>query len=144
MWLRHLIIRTFLANSLVLADHVPSLTYNAYSMITTILTDRTNMTSEVNAIRQIWLRDLLEYLGADVEWLDEAPRDSAVEYFVENDLEIIKHNGIDALEVKYKGEVVGEWGGPMPKMKEDASGDLYFEVEIEHWTIMEEDIGEEG
>ena len=74
-----------------------SLTYNAYSMITTILTDRTNMTSEVSSIRQIWLRDLLEYLGADVEWLDEAPRDSAVEYFVENDLEIIKHKGIEAI-----------------------------------------------
>ena len=109
-------------------------------MITTILTDRVNYQSEIEEVKQEWLRDLLHYLGADTEWLDHAPRDLAVEYFLQNDLEIIKHTSIDALEVKHDGDVVGEWGGPSFKLKEDSSGVLYFEVEIEHWSIMEEDI----
>ena len=87
--------------------------------------------------------DLLHYLGADVSWLDDVPRDLAVEYFMQNELEIIKHTSIDALEVKYQGEVVGEWVGPSCGMKEDNDGELDFEVEVEHWTIIEEDIEED-
>ena len=112
-------------------------------MITTILTDRSGGDVEIDEVRQLWLHDLLGYLGADTEWLSSAPRDLAVEYFVENDLEIIKHKGIDALEVKYKGEVVGEWGGPVRSLKEGPNGNLYFEVEIEHWSIIDDEI-EEG
>jgi hypothetical protein len=112
-------------------------------MITTVLTDRVNCKPEIDEIKQAWLGDLLHYLGADVFWLNDAPRDLAVEYFMQNDLEIIKHTSIDALEVKHKGEVVGEWGGPSCELKEDESGALYFEVEIEHWSIIEEDIEED-
>jgi hypothetical protein len=112
-------------------------------MITTILTDRVNYQAEIDKIKQIWLGDLLHYLGADVSWLDDVARDLAVEYFMQNDLEIIKHTSIDALEVKHQGEVVGEWAGPSYTMKEDCDGVFYFEVEIEHWSIIEEDIEED-
>ena len=122
----------------------PSLTYKAYGMVTTILTDRVNNSAEIEEVKQAWLRDLLKYLGADTDWLDDAPRDLAVEYFIQNDLELIKHTSIDALEVRYKGDVVGEWGGPSFVMKEDPDGVLYFEVEIEHWSIIEEDIEEDS
>ena len=112
-------------------------------MIITVLTDRFNYKTEIDEIQQAWLGDLLHYLGADVSWLDDVPRDVAVEYFMQNELEIIKHTSIDALEVKYQGEVVGEWGGPSCVMKEDNDGELYFEVEVEHWSIIEEDIEED-
>ena len=113
-------------------------------MITTILTDRVNNAAEIEEVKQAWLRDLLEYLGADTGWLDKAPRDLAVEYFIQNDLDLIKHTSIDALEVRYEGDVVGEWGGPSFTMREDPDGVLYSEVEIEHWSIIEEDIEEDS
>ena len=109
-------------------------------MITTVLTDRANHEQHVNEIRQAWLRDLLLYLGADVEWLDTAPPDLAVEYFLQNDLEIIKHKSIEALEVRHEGELVGEWAGPELTLKADEDGTLYFEVNIEHWSIIDEEI----
>lgn len=112
-------------------------------MITRILTDRVNNSVEIEEVKQAWLKDLLEYLGADTAWLDEAPRDLAIEYFVQNDLELIRHTSIDALEVKHQGDIVGEWGGPSFTLKEDKDGGLYFEVEIEHWSIIEDDL-EEG
>ena len=112
-------------------------------MITTVLTDRFNYKAEIDELQQAWLGDLLHYLGADVSWLDSVPKDLAVEYFMQNELEVIKHASIDALEIKYQGEVVGEWGGPFCIMKEDDDGTLYFEVEIEHWSIIEEDIEED-
>ena len=112
-------------------------------MITTILTDHVTDNSEIEEAKQAWLRDLLTYLGADTVWLDAAPRDLAVEYFVENDLEIIRHRSIEALEVKHQGELVGEWGGPSVRLREAKDGSLYREVEIEHWSVIEEDIEEE-
>jgi hypothetical protein len=112
-------------------------------MITTILTDRTNYQAEIDEAKQAWLGDVLHYLGADLLWLDSVDRDLAVEYFIQNDLEVIRHTSIDALEVKYEGEVVGEWGGPTFTLKEDHNGVLYFEIDIEHWSIIEEDIEED-
>tara|TARA_Y100000287_G_C14233977_1_gene363653 strand:- start:507 stop:848 length:342 start_codon:yes stop_codon:yes gene_type:complete len=111
-------------------------------MITKILVDRTNYKTDIDDIRNAWLEELLLYLGADTDWLSTAPKDLAVEYFLQNNLEIIKHFSIDALEVRHEGELVGEWGGPSLKMIEDPQGDLYYEAEIEHWTIMEEDMQE--
>lgn len=122
------------------ADPAQSLTYNVYCMITTVLTDRANHEQHVKEIRQAWLRDLLLYLGADVEWLDTAAPDLAVEYFLQNDLEIIKHKSIEALEVRHEGELVGEWAGPESTLKADEDGTLYFEVNIEHWSIIDEEI----
>ena len=111
-------------------------------MVTTILTDRTNFKPEIEEVKQAWLRDLLAYLGADTGWLDKAPRDLAVEYFVQNELEIINHTSIDALEVRHKDELVGEWAGPQYTLKKGDDGDLYFEVQIEHWSIAEDEIEE--
>ena len=39
--------------------------------------------------------------------------------------------------------MVGEWGGPVRSLKEGPNGNLYFEVEIEHWSIIDDEI-EEG
>tara|TARA_Y100001970_G_scaffold73601_1_gene93396 strand:- start:452 stop:793 length:342 start_codon:yes stop_codon:yes gene_type:complete len=112
-------------------------------MITTVLTNRTNYQIELDELKQTWLEDLLHYLGADIEWLDSVDRGSAVDYFIQNDLEIIKHKSIDAIEVRHQGELVGEWAGPSFTMKEDEDGELYYEVEIEHWSVIEEDIEED-
>tara|TARA_A200000159_G_scaffold164928_1_gene197516 strand:- start:3469 stop:3810 length:342 start_codon:yes stop_codon:yes gene_type:complete len=109
-------------------------------MITTVLTDRANYKQHTDELMQAWLRDLLLFLGADAEWLDTAPPDLAVEYFLQNNLEIVKHTSIDALEVYHEGELVGEWAGPEATLKEGSDGSLFFEVSIEHWSIIEEEI----
>jgi hypothetical protein len=109
-------------------------------MFTTILTDRVNFSRDIKDVRQQWLDDLLYYIGVDVQELTELPPDIAVEYLVENDLEVIEYFGIDALEVKYEGETIGEWAGPVLTLKEDEDKSLYFEASVEHWSIMEEEI----
>jgi len=128
---------------LVLADHVRSLTYKAYNMITTVLTDRVNFAKDIKDIRQQWLDDLLFYIGIDVEGLSELPRDMAVEHLIYSDVEVIEYSGMDALKVKYDNELIGEWAGPTLTLKEDENKILYFEANIEHWSIIEEEI-EEG
>lgn len=107
----------------------------------TVLTDRVNFADDIKCVRQQWMRDLFLYMGLDVEAMDEAPRDVIVQHFIDNDIEVIEHMGIDAVEVRYQGEVIAEWGGPEFTMKEDSkSGELYFEAEIEFWSVMEEEI----
>lgn len=107
----------------------------------TVLTDRVNFAEDVKDVRQQWMRDLFLYMGLDVDGMDKAPRDAVVQYFIENDIEVIEHMGIDAVEIRHKGDVIAEWGGPEFKMREDpVSGELYFEAEIEFWSIMEEEI----
>ena len=123
-------------------DHAQSLTYNTYSMFTTILTDRLNFAKDVKDIRQQWLGDLLHYIGIDTEELLDMPPDIAVEYLVYNDIEITEYKGIDAMEVKLDGQVIGEWGGPVLTMKEDDDKVLYYEAKVEHWSIIEEEIDE--
>ena len=124
------------------ADRVPSLTYNACGMFTTILTDRVNFAKDVKDVRQQWLGALLFYIGVDTDELSDMPSDVAVEYLIYNDIEIIEYVGLDALEVKHDGEVIGEWAGPVLTLKEDEDKNLYFEANVEHWSIIEEEIDE--
>ena len=109
-------------------------------MFTTILTDRTNFAKDIKEIRKQWLGGLLSYLGIDTEELLELPRDLIVEYLLDNNIEIIEYAGLDALEVRYEGDVIGEWAGAELTLKEDDDLSLYFEANIEHWSIEEEEI----
>ena len=111
-------------------------------MITKILTDRVGYLNDVKEIRQEWLRDLFLYIGLDVEGMDNLSRPEILEYFLDNEVEVIEHKSIDGLEVKFEGELVGEWAGPNIVLKQDKDGSFYFEVEIEHWSIKEEEIDE--
>jgi hypothetical protein len=111
-------------------------------MIIKILTDRANLLSDVKQIRQEWLRDLFAYIGLDVDRLDKLSKPEVLEYFLDNDIDVIEHKGIDALEVRFEGDLIGEWGGPESSLKEASDGSLYFEVEIEHWSVIEEEINE--
>jgi len=112
-------------------------------MFITVLTDRVNFARDIKDVQQQWLDDLLFYVGLDTQGMSELPRDLVVEYLVDNDIEIIEYVGLDALEVKFDGEVIGEWGGPTLALKEDKDKGLYFEAEVEHWSIIEEEIDEE-
>ena len=104
-----------------------------------LITDRDNYHSDVLDLRNQWLGDLLLYLGVDTNHLENLPRDIAVEYLIENDIEILEYNSIKALEVRFEGEVVGEWGGPELKLVEE-DGKIYFQADIECWSIIEEEI----
>jgi len=109
-------------------------------MITTILTDRANYSKDIKDVREQWVGDLLSYIGLDSKSLSELPRDMAVEYLVNNDIEIIEYSGLDAIEIRYNGDVIGEWAGPTLTLKEDEEKKLYFEANVEHWSIIEEEI----
>ena len=108
-------------------------------MLITIITDRDNYHSDILELRNEWLGDLLFYLGVDTAKLSDAPRDVAVEILIENDIEIIEYTGLKALEVRFEGDIVGEWGGPELKLNEE-DGIIYFEADIEYWSVMEEEI----
>ena len=109
-------------------------------MITTVLTDRVNFAKDIKDVRTQWLNDLLFYIGVDTEELSELPRDIVVEHLVDNDIEVIEYIGIDAIKVKYNGNVIGEWAGPILTLKEDEKEILYFEANIENWSIIDEEI----
>lgn len=109
-------------------------------MIIKLLTDRVGYSRDVKEVRQEWLRDLFCFIGLDVDAMDEMERDEILDYMLENEVEIIEHKSIEALEVKFNGELIGEWAGPELLLKQDKDGSLYYEVEIEHWTIEEDQI----
>ena len=109
-------------------------------MIIKLLTVRVGYSKDVKEVRQEWLRDLFYFIGLDVDAMDEMERDEILDYMLENEVEIIEHKSIEALEVKFNGELIGEWAGPELVLKQDRDGSLYYEVEIEHWTIEEDQI----
>ena len=110
-------------------------------MNTTILVDRVGFEKEINDVRWQWAKDLLIYLGIDEDMLNESDMPELVDYLIDSSIEIIDYPSIGAMSISYNGEVVGEWAGPdMELCNED--GDLYFKVDIESWSIAEEEIGE--
>jgi hypothetical protein len=111
-------------------------------MITKILTDRAGYHGDIKELRNDWLRDLFLYIGLDVEGMDELSKSEILEYFLDNEVEIIEHKSIEGLEVRFEGELIGEWAGPNIVLKQDEDNSLYFEIEIEHWSIKEEEIDE--
>ena len=104
-----------------------------------LITDRDNYHSDVLELRNQWLGDLLFYLGIDTNHMENLPRDIAIEYLIENDVEVLEYNSIKALEIRFEGQVVGEWGGPELKLVEE-DGKIYFQADIECWSIIEEEI----
>lgn len=108
-----------------------------------ILTDRVNHVRDIEEVRQAWLDDLLSFVGLDLEIIHNSPRDVVVEYFIENKIEIIDYINVRATAVKQDGELIGEWGGPEMQLKEDEKGNLYFDVKIENWSIIDEQIYED-
>ena len=114
-------------------------------MIIKMLTDRFGYQTAVNEIREEWLEELLAFLGVDIQGIHEVEDPVFVEYLLENKVDIISYPQFGALSVEYEEEVVGEWAGPELTMKEDKeTGELYYEVEIECWSIIEEDIDLSG
>ena len=109
-------------------------------MILKILTDRSNYKKEIDELRQEWLGDLFLYLGAEIDYIEELSNNDKIEYFLQNNIEMVYYSSIDGMEVYYQRELVGEWGGPEFKLKIDKDNEYYFEVSIECWTIQEEEI----
>ena len=112
-------------------------------MITVLLTERSGYESDILEARWFWLRDLLIYLGIDIEVLNSLETPVLVEHLMDKGIEITDYPSIGAMEVFFDGDVVGEWAGPEFTLKSE-NGKLYFKVEIEHWSIQEEEIEPSG
>tara|TARA_A100001011_G_scaffold342872_1_gene376755 strand:- start:3973 stop:4302 length:330 start_codon:yes stop_codon:yes gene_type:complete len=106
---------------------------------TTILVDRVGYEKEITKIRNVWLNDLLIFLGIDEEFLYSADKGEIVDLLFDNSIDVMFYADIGALSVSFNGELVGEWAGPELTMKEDESGLLYFEANIANWSIIEEE-----
>ena len=76
-------------------------------MITVLLTERSGYESDILEARWSWLKDLLIYLGIDVEVLEDAEVPVLVEYLMDEGVEITDYPSIGAMKVSYDGEVVG-------------------------------------
>lgn len=106
---------------------------------TVLLTERSGYEPDILEARWFWLKDLLIYLGIDVEVLEGAEIPVLTEYLIDKDIDITDYPAIGAMEVMFDGEVIGEWAGPEMILKSE-NGKLYFEVTIEHWSILDEEI----
>lgn len=81
-------------------------------------------------------------LGVDIEELNSFSMPRQVEYLLENHkIEIITYPGVGALRVDFEEETVGEWAGPDFLLRTDEeTGEKYYEITIETWTFMDEEI----
>lgn len=112
-------------------------------MITTILAERAGYDQDIKDARWIWLKNLLIYLNIDVNLLEDASTPFLVEYLMEKDIEITEYPSIGAMSVSFEGELIGEWAGPELTLKRE-DGKLYFQIDIENWSIIEEEISSPG
>jgi hypothetical protein len=106
----------------------------------TIYSDRSSLFRDVEELREKWLDDLFIFIGLDIIKVKEQPKDVILDYFIEKEIELIYYVNMQAVKVKHKGELIGEWAGPESKLMEDKGGNLYFKTTIETWSISEEQL----
>jgi len=106
-----------------------------------ILSDRCGFDHLIEEARSGWIRDILEYIGVDLDYIDDLPKDYLIKYYIDNNIEIMYYQDIQACKVLYNGDIIGEWLGPVFKLKKDK--DFYYEITLESWSILEESFEDE-
>jgi len=110
-------------------------------METTLLVDRYGYDSVILEIRNEWLEEILMHLGVDPGEMDELSDSEIYDFFFENEIEIINYPSSGALKVLFEDSLIGEWAGPEFYLIKDEDTNMFcFEVRIEHWSIIEEEM----
>jgi hypothetical protein len=105
----------------------------------TILTDRVNYEKDITLVRESWLRELFAFIGFDIIYLDTLSKGAVLEFFIKNKLELIYYVDLQALKVKFEGEIIGEWMGPeIELVRED--GTIFNKVTIKYWSIIDQQL----
>ena len=112
-----------------------------------ILSNISSYLEDIEEQKQQWLFELLHYVGINVEDLSALPGDLAVEYLLKNHISVCDYPSMGALKVEYRKspdeplQILGEWAGPDFVMKTDPeNGELYYEIFIETWSVIDEAI----
>jgi len=111
-----------------------------------ILTDITSYRKIIDEERKRWLYELLYFLGIDIKSLEGMDPGEATSCLVSNHIFVCDYPGLDAIKIEYRPEphgpleLAGEWAGPDFTMKRDENGELYYEISIECWSIVDEGI----
>lgn len=110
-------------------------------MIVKMMIDRIGYSKAIEEAKNEWLENLLVFLDIDIHQAQEIDPPSFVDYLIKNKIEITEYLNLNALAVRHEGELVGEWTVNQFVLKKDKeNGGLYYEIEIESWSIIEENI----
>jgi len=105
----------------------------------TLLTDRVNYEQDITLVRDSWLRDIFSFIGFDVLALDEMPKDKVLDFFIKNKLELIYYTELQALKVKFEGELIGEWAGPEIELVNE-DGQFFNKITVQYWSIIDQQL----
>ena len=109
-------------------------------MKTCILANRSDYLSAIEEQKTSWVYFILESLELDMDIVFGDDKGDAFDYLVMNNIEILDYPEIGAVKIEFGGDLVGEWGCPDYSLKRDEdSGDLYYEISIENWSIFDDD-----
>lgn len=109
-------------------------------MIITMMADRYGHQKAIKEVQEQWLEDLLIFLGIDISLIHEVDGPTFRDYLKKEQVEIFEYLDLNALRVEYQHEVVGEWMPLTSKLERDEKGGLYYKIDIECWSIIEENI----
>ena len=106
----------------------------------TILTNTSGYLQDIEEQKQIWIDNLLRYLGFNLDKIRKPDGKVPADFFTLNDLQILSYAGTNIIRV-FKGlDLIGEFLEPEFKLKKDENGVLYYEIKIKTRDIIEENI----
>jgi hypothetical protein len=107
-----------------------------------LLANRSGYLEDIEEVKTEWTNQVLAALGVDLEELYSRALPEQLECLLEQyDIEIISYPGVSALRVDHESGTVAEWAGPDFLLKTDGdTGEKYYEITIEAWSFMEEEI----
>ena len=109
-------------------------------MILKILADRYNTDTVINEQRRDWIFAILNHLSLDANLFYELDSGHFDDYLLSQNIEIIDYPSIGATCIKHDGQIIGEWGCPSLELKAESHNSFYYEISIEHWSILDDEI----
>lgn len=107
----------------------------------TLLVDRFNHKEDIKELKNLWIEDILIYLGLDLEEVKKLSPDNFIEMLDEKKIELIERHSNGELNVYLKGDLIGKWAGPEFTLKKDKrTKEFYYEVSIQYWSILNDDV----
>ena len=105
-----------------------------------LLADRYGYQEAIDQLKEEWLFELLLFIEVPAEVLEEFDGPNLSDFFFEKEIEILNFPTIGGLRVELEEEVIGEWAGPeFQLIKDEETGELYYEITIEYWSIMDDE-----
>lgn len=104
--------------------------------------DLDNYLESTEELKNEWIENNLILLEVDLSRVQsgETTSQEFMELIASHQIEIINYVSSGAVKIMHNKNTVAEWAAPEFKIIKDNEGKRYYEISVENWSLMDQDI----